>query len=102
MKFKDHTASDQAAQSTISQFISLLLSPPSSSLTTTQNPHELLELNSPSHLQDLRPEELAGFTHFLSRDVTPADLPPPARDAVNQVRAGTAREALLAFRDSVR
>jgi hypothetical protein len=51
---------------------------------------------------DLRPEELAGFTHFLSRGVTPADLPPAAADPANQVRAGTAREALLAFRESVR
>ena len=42
-------------------------------------------------------EAVAGFTGFLARGTTPADLPP-----VIDARPGPARDALLAFRDSVR
>ena len=42
-------------------------------------------------------EAVAGFTAFLARGNAPADLPPPV-----DARPGPARDALLAFRDSVR
>jgi hypothetical protein len=45
---------------------------------------------------EVPPEALDGFSAFLARSTTPADLPP------GEVRPGTARDALLAFRDSVR
>ena len=42
-------------------------------------------------------EAVAGFTAFLARGTAPADLPPGV-----VARPGPARDALIAFRDSVR
>ena len=50
----------------------------------------------------LRPEQLEGFTQFLTHGATTADVAPSAARREDQVRPGTAREALLTFRESVR